>query len=256
MRAYKIAMTPPMGPVVIVMDGHLQEAEAGSTVPRVPDLSPTVPPQGDSGALREAAELLVNAERPVILVDRAARSPEGMTRLVELAEALQAPVVDRAGRLNFPTTHSLRRGGRRARESRARPTVRQHPTGRRFHIRTRRFLDRGASRHPATLLQRHKGLLYSALVTFALACGVVGYNLFQRPDTDVGAGSIESIAVLPFENVNADPELDYLGDGLASGILYRLTQLSQLKVTRSARPASTKASWSIPVVSVESSMCR
>ena len=46
------------------------------------------------------------------------------------------------------------------------------------------------------LLQRHKGLLYSGLVTFALACGVVGYNLFQRPDTDVGAGSIESIAVL------------------------------------------------------------
>jgi TolB-like protein len=37
--------------------------------------------------------------------------------------------------------------------------------------------------------------------------------------------------VLPFENVNADPELDYLGDGLASGMLYRLTQLSQLKVT-------------------------
>ena len=84
------------------------------------------------------------------------------------------------------------------------------------------------------LLQRHKGLLYSGLVTFALACGVVGYNLFQRPDTDVGAGSIESIAVLPFENVNGDPELDYLGDGLASGILYRLTQLSQLKVTASS----------------------
>ena len=114
-RAYKIAMTPPMGPVVIVMDGHLQEAEVGTAVPRVPALSPTVPPQGDSGALREAAELLVNAERPVILVDRAARSPEGMTRLVELAEALQAPVVDRAGRLNFPTNHYLNHSSRAGR---------------------------------------------------------------------------------------------------------------------------------------------
>ena len=114
-RAYKIAMTPPMGPVVIVMDGHLQEAEVGTAVPRVPALSPTVPPQGDSGALREAAELLVNAERPVILVDRAARSPEGMTRLVELDEALQAPVVDRAGRLNFPTNHYLNHSSRAGR---------------------------------------------------------------------------------------------------------------------------------------------
>lgn len=114
-RAYKIAMTPPMGPVVIVMDGHLQEQEIGSPAPRVPDLSPTLPPQGESGALREAAELLVSAERPVILADRAARTTLGLTRLVALAEALQAPVVDRAGRLNFPTNHYLNHSGRAGR---------------------------------------------------------------------------------------------------------------------------------------------
>ncbi len=114
-RAYKIAMTPPIGPVVIVMDGHLQEQEIGSPAPRVPDLSPTLAPQGESGALREAAELLVNAERPVILADRAARTSQGLTRLVALAEALQAPVVDRAGRLNFPTNHYLNHSGRAGR---------------------------------------------------------------------------------------------------------------------------------------------
>jgi len=111
-RAYKIAMTPPMGPVVIVMDGHLQEQEIGSPAPVVPELSPTVPPQGDSGALRDAAEMLVNAARPVILADRAVRTAEGMARLVALADALQAPVVDRAGRLNFPTNHYLNHTGR------------------------------------------------------------------------------------------------------------------------------------------------
>jgi acetolactate synthase-1/2/3 large subunit len=114
-RAYKIAMTPPMGPVVIVMDAHLQEQEVGSPPPKLPALSPTVPPQGDRGALREAAELLVSAERPVILADRAARTAEGMTRLVALAEVLQAPVVDRAGRLNFPTNHHLNHTGRAGR---------------------------------------------------------------------------------------------------------------------------------------------
>ena len=77
--------------------------------------APTVPPQGDAAALREAARLLVDAERPVILADRAARTPAGMKRLVALAEALQAPVVDRLGRMNFPTDHYLNHSGRSAR---------------------------------------------------------------------------------------------------------------------------------------------
>ena len=114
-RAYKIATTPPMGPVVIVIDGDLQERELGDPPPRIPAMSPTVPPQGDAAALREAARLLVDAERPVILADRAARTPVGMKRLVALAEALQAPVVDRLGRMNFPTDHYLNHSGRSAR---------------------------------------------------------------------------------------------------------------------------------------------
>ena len=114
-RAYKIATTPPMGPVVIVIDGDLQERELGDAPPRIPALSPTIPPQGDAAALREAARLLVNAERPLILADRAARTPAGMKRLVALAEALQAPVVDRLGRMNFPTDHYLNHSDRNAR---------------------------------------------------------------------------------------------------------------------------------------------
>ena len=49
-----------------------------------------------------------------------ARSQEGIKRLVELAEALNAPVVDLGGRMNFPTTHYLGRSGdRRATVARA-----------------------------------------------------------------------------------------------------------------------------------------
>ena len=109
-RAYKIAMTPPMMPVVVVIDGGLQEdpipTEVASRL-RVPKLTVATPPQGDSGAVAEAARLLVNAQNPVIVADRLARTPAGIANLVELAEVLQAPVIDQHGRMNFPSGHPL-----------------------------------------------------------------------------------------------------------------------------------------------------
>jgi acetolactate synthase I/II/III large subunit len=108
MRAYKIATTPPMGPVLITADGDLAEEPIRDEKKlRIPKLTVSIPPQGDSGAVSEAAKLLVAAERPVILAERMARTPEGMKRLVELAEALNAPVGDIGARMNFPTTHYL-----------------------------------------------------------------------------------------------------------------------------------------------------
>jgi thiamine pyrophosphate-dependent acetolactate synthase large subunit-like protein len=110
MRAYKIAMTPPMMPVLLVIDGGLQEDPISPEVSsrlRIPRLTVATPPQGDSGAVSEAARLLVNAQNPVIVTDRAARTPAGITHLIALAEALQAPVVSQGGRMNFPSRHPL-----------------------------------------------------------------------------------------------------------------------------------------------------
>jgi len=111
-RAYKAALTPPMGPVVIVADAGLQEdpvPEADRGTLRVPKLTLAAPPTGDSGAIADAASLLVAAEHPVIVAGRCARTPEGLRLLVELAETLQAPVHDRPFRfrMNFPTRHPL-----------------------------------------------------------------------------------------------------------------------------------------------------
>lgn len=112
-RAYKIAMTPPMLPVLLVADGELQENPIPDDVLlRVPKLALAAPPQGDSGAVAEAARLLVAAENPVIIADRAARTPAGLTRLIELAETLQAPVIDQTGRMNFPSRHPLNQSQR------------------------------------------------------------------------------------------------------------------------------------------------
>ncbi|MGB6320544.1 MAG: thiamine pyrophosphate-binding protein, partial [Xanthobacteraceae bacterium] len=110
-RMYKIATTPPYGPVMMSLDGGLQNEpirDRGEPL-YIPKFFAAAPPQGDDAAVKEAARLLANAEHPVIVVDRAARTPDGVKLLVELAELLQAPVVNQGGRMNFPNTHPLSR---------------------------------------------------------------------------------------------------------------------------------------------------
>ena len=107
-RAYKITMTPPMEPVLLVADSEHQENPIPEGLDlRIPKLTLADPPQGDSGAVAEAARLLVQAQNPLLIADRAARTQAGMDCLIGLAEALQAPVIDLAGRMNFPTQHPL-----------------------------------------------------------------------------------------------------------------------------------------------------
>jgi len=65
-----------------------------------------------------------------------------------------------------------------------------------------------------------------ALVVIVLA-GFAGYRYFGS----AGDGQINSIAVLPFVNRSDDPDTDYLSDGLAESLIFRLTQLPGLKVS-------------------------
>ncbi len=106
-RAYKISMTPPYEPVVLVADGTLQEEPITEKNLRIPKLVMSAPPQGDSAAVAAAAKLLVAAENPVIVAGRVARTAEGIKCLVELAEVLQARVQDQRMRMNFPSAHPL-----------------------------------------------------------------------------------------------------------------------------------------------------
>ncbi len=45
------------------------------------------------------------------------------------------------------------------------------------------------------------------------------------------AKQINSIAVMPFENRNSDGDTDYLSDGLAESVIFRLTQIPDLRVS-------------------------
>src|SRR6266498_166728 len=68
-------------------------------------------------------------------------------------------------------------------------------------------------------------LLLTLLILVVLTGAFLGYRYFSSNK------QIESIAVLPFQNSSADPDADYLSDGLAESLIYRLTQLPNLKVS-------------------------
>lgn len=64
-----------------------------------------------------------------------------------------------------------------------------------------------------------------ALVLIGIATvGFFGYRYYFSPP------QIRSIAVMPFVNVGADPELEYMADGMTESLINGLSQLSQLSV--------------------------
>jgi len=111
-RAYKIAMTPPSAPVVVVADAELSEIPiVGRNDLFIPKLGVASPPAGDSASVAELARLLLAAQSPLLVAGRLARTPACMPQLVELAELLQAPVIDQRERMNFPSRHPLNQTG-------------------------------------------------------------------------------------------------------------------------------------------------
>ncbi|MGH7853237.1 MAG: thiamine pyrophosphate-binding protein, partial [Candidatus Binatia bacterium] len=108
-RGYRIATTDPTAPVYINYDADIQEDALTSAfdVPDVNRYSAPAPMQANPESLRRTAEHLVNAQNPLIIADTLGRSPKTVPALIQLAELLAAPVVDKGGRFNFPSNHPL-----------------------------------------------------------------------------------------------------------------------------------------------------
>ncbi len=115
-QAYDLATTAPMGPVLVTIDADLQEdplSREEEARLRIPKLRARSHPQGDDGGVREAANMLVAAENPVIYANRYGRTEKAPALLVQLAELLNAPVIDGRLRMNFPSRHKFNHSSRR-----------------------------------------------------------------------------------------------------------------------------------------------
>ncbi len=106
-RAFKVASTPPTGPVYLALPSNLlgetikvanPDAERSRIAPRI---------AGDPEALAEAGKLLARAKRPLIVAGSGITRAGAIQELIKLAEMIGAPVVmePRYSFLSFPTTH-------------------------------------------------------------------------------------------------------------------------------------------------------
>lgn len=79
---------------------------------------------------------------------------------------------------------------------------------------------------------RRKNLLIIGAIIFGLLILSFGLLAFSEWRAEIAAENapIDSIAVLPFENVAQDPELEYLSDGITENIINSLARLPNLRV--------------------------
>src|SRR3989449_5928945 len=109
-RACQLAMAAPRGPVFVsvptefLMETMSADPPAAAALPAAP--------AANEAASAELARALCAAANPVILTEELGRNLGAVDKLVELAEALAAPVLDgwHADYVNFPRSHPLYAG--------------------------------------------------------------------------------------------------------------------------------------------------
>lgn len=109
-RACQMAMSSPRGPVFVsvpmeyLFDKVVHDAPLKASMPSLPSPDPK--------GIDRLADMLRTAGNPVIVSENAGRTAGVVERMVELAELLDAPVVETrsSGYFNFPRDHELHGG--------------------------------------------------------------------------------------------------------------------------------------------------
>jgi acetolactate synthase-1/2/3 large subunit len=111
-RALNIAMSEPKGPVYLSLPREVlaEEHREFTYTPSGPRLY--AKPGPDAEAIRQAAELLRDAENPLVITSMVGKNPAAVGELVQLCESFAIPVVMAISNLylNFPTDHPLHLG--------------------------------------------------------------------------------------------------------------------------------------------------
>lgn len=111
-RALAITANPPSGPVYVTFPLDV----AGEALPEFEfsarsRMTPSAAARPETAAVARAAQVLVEAENPLIVVSSSGKDPDTVAPLVSLAERLAIPVVESWGAyMNFPQDHPLHQG--------------------------------------------------------------------------------------------------------------------------------------------------
>jgi len=99
--------------------------------------------------------------------------------------------------------------------------------------------DKESSGGAATVVPSHFEVRWNrrTLIAAGVVCLLLGLltalaprSWRQRVRAGFGSGRIHSIAVLPFVNARADPDIEYLADGVTDGIIGSLSRVPELRV--------------------------
>jgi len=107
-RGFQVAASEPAGPVYMTIARDVL-AERVDEIRIIPPsrMRPAITPSADPEAIAQAAQILADAERPIVITARSGRHPEAVASLVGLAELLGLPVLERRDTVNFPSSHPL-----------------------------------------------------------------------------------------------------------------------------------------------------
>lgn len=111
-EAFRVALSPRQGPVQLNLPRDILAGTADFPPSQVPkNYRSQGSPAASESAIREAAELLRNAVKPVIVAGGGIKNPVAHEACIELAEALNAPIVTSPGHGDaIPFGHRLNAG--------------------------------------------------------------------------------------------------------------------------------------------------
>ena len=93
---------------------------------------------------------------------------------------------------------------------------------------------RGCSGHASSVRRISLAIASTVILVLGASAFFIFHSLRTHPAAVESASNPaaleKSVAVLPFDNQNRDPDIDYLSDGITESIIHSLSQLSQLKV--------------------------
>ncbi|MGZ0237974.1 thiamine pyrophosphate-binding protein, partial [Streptomyces sp. CPS1] len=108
-RAVKIAMTPPRGPVLVVLPADVLDQI--TTEDAMPTVVPSTRTAAEPSEVARAAQLLREGEHPLILMGDGVAASAAQRELTDVAELLGAPVWGvNHSEVNMDTTHPLYAG--------------------------------------------------------------------------------------------------------------------------------------------------